>query len=453
MAAAAAAALAGCGGEAKPKEMTAEQLFDFAREAVVRIEVSSTKPSTTASPENALCASAAKPPNGQMPYLGGSGTGFVIDTDGYIVTNAHVVAPCPESWPDMTVQVIVGKAAPLTAKVVGVDQLGDIAVLKVDHEFDKALEFGDSEDVKPGQEVVALGFPGHLEGEITLTRGVVSVASRAYQFQGDLVQTDAAINHGNSGGPLLNARGQVIGVNELMYLEETGPDTHERYEAINFAISARMTKRLVRALRKDGEVRRADLLLNVEDVQFVTQSDATRQYSINNPVRMGMLITNVGDASPLSGKVRPCDVVDEINAEPIRVVGDYIEAMTVAEPGKEMSIKLRRYPEDKCKPIPPCAFKTRMESWGTGCPLDPLANIDHSPLSGLTSPDKTYTSPFTSRNPNVDAYFDTSTLSDLYQERRAKAQEKQDAFDAEARRILASYKEEGATLTVKVTPR
>lgn len=345
--------LTACGNN----EMTPEQLYNYAQPAIVLIETAPTQASPPGEPESPECQS--------TPFFRGSG--FVIDEVGLIATNAHVADPCPQGWPDLPLTVKTASGDILPAQVVGIDHIGDLAVLRVDHQFKTALDFADSKNVRPGQEAIALGFPGFLDGEATITRGIVSVASRSFNNLGGVVQTDAAVNHGNSGGPLLNIRGEVIGINTAIYRPMAD------FEAINFAISSRIVQRQISDILAYGEVKRADLgpiRFNVYDGSATVQSNTEA-----NPYSLGFLLSEVQATSPLAGKLSACDMIDSINGESMRSYGDYYNAMLWAEAGKPMSIGYVHYPAGKCQIPDPCAFKTGPSAWGTGCPMDPLRSM------------------------------------------------------------------------------
>ena len=168
-----------------------------------------------------------------------AGTGFVVDAAGYIVTNNHVVLPHLE-WPDPAIRVTLPDGHEVPAKLVGRDELSDLAVVKIDVSNLRPLDFANDSDVRVGEEVVAIGYglAFELEGMPSVTRGVVSALHRSRSelrgelsvSLGDLVQTDAAINHGNSGGPLLDMRGRVVGINTL---------TEQNSQGVHFAVSSR----------------------------------------------------------------------------------------------------------------------------------------------------------------------------------------------------------------------
>ncbi len=416
----AAVAASGCSGGGGA--MTAMQIYDQAQPALVMIETAATQEKAEADPESANCK--------DKPL--GRGSGFVIDKDGYILTNGHVVEPCPKSWPHPALTVRTADGATLSATLVGADLIGDLALIKVDHAFKTALTLADKGKIRPGEDVVALGFPGFLDGEATITRGIVSASSRSWGEYGGVVQTDAAVNHGNSGGPLINARGEVIGVNTFIYRPQ------EDFEAINFAISAKVAAREVADLRKDGEVHRADLgpfsYAMVDEMQAVENSTVE-----SNPLSLGLLLTDVPTDSPLSSSLKACDMIDRIDGAPVRSVGDYYNAMLWAKSGTPVKIEFLRYPEGKCRMPDKCAFKSGLSAWGTGCPMDPLAPSSNSSsvLNGLTLSSST-----------------TDSLSfsiQHYLDQKAK-EDKQAQIDAEATKILEAHRDKGEPQSAMVTP-
>ncbi|HKJ27752.1 MAG TPA: trypsin-like peptidase domain-containing protein [Anaerolineales bacterium] len=188
----------------------------------------------------------------------GSGSGFVIDTDGHIVTNYHVVENATE------IQVAFPSGIKTRAEVIGTDTDSDLAVLDVDlpEEDIVPVPLGDSDSLQVGQFVVAIGNPFGLNG--TMTIGIVSSLGRTMQSinlsntgqafsAGDLIQTDAAINPGNSGGPLLNMKGEVIGVNRAINTFNTNENLEPVNSGIGFAVSVNIVKRVVPSLIADGK--------------------------------------------------------------------------------------------------------------------------------------------------------------------------------------------------------
>src|SRR3974390_1061824 len=182
----------------------------------------------------------------------GAGSGFVIDPRGYILTNYHVVAGAN------SIEVILGDKTRFPAKFIGADQRNDVALVKIDPKGKPltALTLGDSSQLKVGQKVLAIGDPFGFQS--TLTTGVVSALGRTVQtsetaFIDEAIQTDAAINRGNSGGPLLNSHGEVIGINSAIY-SPSGPAA-----GIGFAIPINTARRVAQDLITQGRVRRATM--------------------------------------------------------------------------------------------------------------------------------------------------------------------------------------------------
>ena len=187
----------------------------------------------------------------------GQGTGFVIDTQGHIITNQHVVADAEE------IEVDFPSGARAWAEVLGTDLDSDLAVLKVDLSAEKLfpLPLGDSDQVRVGETVIAIGNPFGLSG--TMTSGIVSAIGRTLGSEraapggqpfssGDIIQTDAAINPGNSGGPLINLQGEVIGVNRAIRTESFTVTGDAANSGVGFAIPINIVKRVVPSLIEDG---------------------------------------------------------------------------------------------------------------------------------------------------------------------------------------------------------
>jgi serine protease Do len=195
-------------------------------------------------------------PQPQIEHVGGSGV--VISPDGYIVTNNHVV----EGATDVRVTFSNGKV--MAAKVVGTDPLTDLAVLKVNGSNMANAPWGDSAALRPGQTVLAFGNP--LGMRFTVTRGIVSAVNRSNPYSdnprkpGGFIQTDAAINQGNSGGPLVDSRGEVVGINTFL-ISPSGA-----FAGMGFAIPSQIVKPTVETLIRDGKIEHAFMGVNIEDV-------------------------------------------------------------------------------------------------------------------------------------------------------------------------------------------
>jgi len=229
---------------------TIERLVAHVRPAVVQVVTTAYLPGETAAPGALLATQHA------------TGSGVIVSADGYIVTNAHVVEgarrvqvvlapPGPEPAAPRSILKPPGRA--LGAQVVGLDHESDLALLKVVETGLPFLSLGDSEALRQGQIVIALGSPMGLEGSVTL--GVVSAVARQVKPDDRMVyiQTDAPINPGNSGGPLLDAEGQVVGINSFILTQSGGS------EGIGFAAPSNIVRTVVDQLRKAGRVRRGEI--------------------------------------------------------------------------------------------------------------------------------------------------------------------------------------------------
>jgi S1-C subfamily serine protease len=265
---------------------------------------------------------------GELPFPGGgqaaSGSGFVIDDEGHIVTNDHVVEGADQF------RVRFGENGdPIEAKLLGTDPSADLALLQVDP--DKVdgelhpLDLGASEDLQPGDPAIAIGSPFGLEG--TVTSGIVSALGRTIQAPNSFsisgaVQTDAAINPGNSGGPLLDARGRVIGVNSQI---ETGGSTNAN-TGVGFAVPVDAIKRALPYLEKGKDVPHAYL--------GVSTRPATQG---------GAGIDSVVDGGPAQkAGLRAGDRIVEIGSSPVRDSDDVSAAVNARRPGDGVRVVVER---------------------------------------------------------------------------------------------------------------
>jgi 2-alkenal reductase len=275
---------------------------------------------------------------------GGSGSGFVIDKQGHIVTNFHVAHGASE------IQVTFPSGIKVRAEIVGEDPDSDLAVLKVDvdEQYLFPLVLGDSDQVKVGQMVVAIGNPFGLNG--TMTTGIVSGLGRTLeglnespsgQFfsAGDIIQTDAAINPGNSGGPLLNLQGEVIGVNRAIRTFNTNTDNEPLNSGVGFAISVNIVKRVAPALIADGHF--AYPYLGVSALPEMSL-EIMEQLGLDRAV--GAVITQVTEGGPAEqADIRPGDVILQINDEPVQNFGDLIAYLfTHTSPGDTVDLLVLR---------------------------------------------------------------------------------------------------------------
>jgi S1-C subfamily serine protease len=269
-----------------------------------------------------------------------TGSGFLIDNDGHILTNAHVV----EGAKSVTVQ--LGNGAEQDAQVVGTDPSSDVALLKVDNtEGASPLPLGDSSKVQVGDPVVAIGNPFALDR--TVTSGIVSALQRQIQAPNgfsisDVIQTDAAINPGNSGGPLIDGAGQVIGMNSQIESQSGGN------EGVGFAVPIKTAADVASQLENGGQVHQAYLGISGGDI---TPEIA---HALNLPATQGVLVERVLSGGPaddagikgatgqatISGQTFPVggDIITKLDGKPISGMDEVISAVNGHKPGDEITL-------------------------------------------------------------------------------------------------------------------
>ncbi|HEX8310913.1 MAG TPA: Do family serine endopeptidase [Chthoniobacteraceae bacterium] len=229
------------------------------------------------------------------------GSGVIVSKEGHVLTNHHVV----EGMAEIQVQLTDGRTVP--AQLIGSDEQTDIAVLKINADKIEPLPLGDSDEVRVGQMVFAVGNPFGLQE--TVTQGIISAKGRrAMRDSGvEFLQTDAAVNQGNSGGPLLNLRGEIIGINSAIYSETGG------WLGISFAIPSNVARRALESLIKTGRVIRGYLGIFMENVT----PELARELGLPDPA--GALVTDVVAGSPAQAAgLQSGDVVREINGRAVK---------------------------------------------------------------------------------------------------------------------------------------
>ncbi len=264
----------------------------------------------------------------------GLGSGFVLDEAGYIVTNHHVV----DNASSVTVRLNDDRT--YDAEVIGTDPLTDIAVLKIDTgDVLQAVELGDSDVIRVGEDVVAIGNPFGLSS--TVTTGIVSAKGRNIS-QGpyaEFIQTDAAINKGNSGGPLFNMQGEVVGVNSAIYSPSGGS------VGLGFAVTSNIVEHIAADLRDDGQVSRGWLGVSIQNVSPEIAA------AMGIDASTGALISDVVDGSPAQGVLEQGDIILTFNDEPVDSSSDLPllvgttkvgtdSTLTVLRDGKEQQVEL-----------------------------------------------------------------------------------------------------------------
>src|SRR3984885_8785935 len=265
------------------------------------------------------------PPQRNAPPAHGTGSGFIVSPDGYILTNAHVVSEA------QTVTVRLTDRREFQAKIVGQDEHTDVAVLKIDAVNLPVVKIGDPRLLKPGQWVVAIGSPFTFDN--TATAGIVSATARSLPNDNSVpfIQTDAAVNPGNSGGPLFNARGEVVGINSQIF-SQTGS-----YMGLSFAIPIDIAVNVENQLIKTGHVVRGRIGVEIVDV---TASFA-EAFGLGRP--RGALVQSVEAGGPAEkAGVKPGDVILGVNGQNIDHFGELSLLISNLHPGSEARITIWR---------------------------------------------------------------------------------------------------------------
>jgi len=261
-----------------------------------------------------------------------SGTGFFITKEGYILTNNHVVEGTKE------VTIVLSDGSEQKATIVGTDIYSDIAVLKTDGNVPAVAKLGNSDVLKPGQSVIAIGSPlGNFKNTVTV--GVVSATGRSidtgngYMIE-DLIQTDAAINHGNSGGPLVNLAGEVVGVNTLVVRSTNSGDVAE---GLGFAIPVNTAQAVAQQIIDKGYFARPYMGISF---QPINPGIAARY---NLPAEWGVYITRVAANSPASqAGLQEGDIITQIGDVVLDETHSYVNALFEYKPGDQVALEVVR---------------------------------------------------------------------------------------------------------------
>jgi len=262
------------------------------------------------------------------PVQNGLGSGVIISEDGYIVTNNHVIADADK------LEVLLNDNSTYDAKIIGTDEASDLALIKIDAKGLSPITFGNSEAVKIGEWVLAVGNPFGFNS--TVTAGIISAKARSLgqnSQRGGLniesfIQTDAALNPGNSGGALVNLKGELIGINSAIY-SNTGS-----YSGFSFAIPTTIVKKVMTDLRQYGTVQRAVLGCTVRelDAKIAKEKNITATKS-------GLLIADVTDRSTAKELgLKEDDVITAINKVPVHNHAELVEQLNKFRPGDQISV-------------------------------------------------------------------------------------------------------------------
>ena len=276
---------------------------------------------------------------GQMTFFGrspdgqSSGSGVIISSDGYIVTNNHVI----EGAEDLSV--ILSDGAELPATLISSDIYADLAVVKVDGLMPAVATIGNSDNLKPGEMVIAIGSPlGEFRNTVTV--GVISATGRSldtgngYSME-DLLQTDAAINQGNSGGPLVNLNGEVVGINSLIVRGGNGSTAVA--EGLGFAIPSNTMKTISERIISQGYFARPYLGVNYQAIN----PSIARRYNL--PTEWGAYINRVDSGSPAAqAGLQRGDIIIRVGDTGIDEKTSYINALFDFQPGDQVAITILR---------------------------------------------------------------------------------------------------------------
>jgi serine protease Do len=253
----------------------------------------------------------------------GVGSGFILSADGVVLTNAHVVEGADKVYVRLT------DDREFEAKVLGADARSDVAVVKITATGLPTVRFGDSDKLKVGEWVIAIGSPFNLDN--TVTAGIVSAKARDTGDLLPLIQTDVAINPGNSGGPLINMRGEVVGINSQIYSRSGG------YQGIAFAIPGDEVQRIASELRTNGRVVRGRIGVRIGEVTTEVAE------SLGLPKAAGALVRGTEDDGPgAKAGVEPGDIITRLDERPIAKWTDLPRFVASTRPGTEHKLTVLR---------------------------------------------------------------------------------------------------------------
>ena len=284
-------------------------------------------------------------PRQQQPRIG-FGSGVIISQDGYIVTAYHVVSRATD------IEVTTNDDQTYTAKVVGTDEATDVALLKIEGKSMPVIPFGDSDALKIGEWVLAVGNPFNLTS--TVTAGIISAKGRGSVFSGygygeqgsaqdkieSFIQTDAAVNPGNSGGALVNTKGELVGINTAIYTE-TGT-----FVGYSFAVPINLVKKVVADLREYGTVQRAMLGVNIDDVPALkeTAPEIYETLKVHEGVYVKTFTTN---SSAQKAGLKEGDVITAISGVKVKTVNELKAVVNHYRPGNTVEVQVNRKGEVK----------------------------------------------------------------------------------------------------------
>ena len=267
----------------------------------------------------------------RTPKQQGSGSGVIISTDGYIVTNNHVVADADE----LTITLNDNKE--YSARIIGTDKASDLALIKIDGKNLPAITIANSDDIKVGEWVLAVGNPFNLTN--TVTAGIVSAKARSLYQNGveSFIQTDAAINPGNSGGALVNTRGELIGINAMLY-SQTGS-----FSGYGFAIPTSIMNKVVADLKQYGTVQRALIGIQGQDVKNYVDAKKDKGEDVDLGTMEGIYVAKVTEESAAEeAGMKEGDVITAIDGKPVGKMAELQEVLAKKRPGDKVTVTYLR---------------------------------------------------------------------------------------------------------------
>ena len=263
----------------------------------------------------------------QTPKRTATGSGVIISTDGYIVTNNHVVDGADE----LTVTLSDNKE--YSARIIGADKTTDLALIKIDGKQLPAIKIANSDDVKVGEWVLAIGNPLGLNN--TVTAGIISAKARTLGANGveSFIQTDAAINAGNSGGALVNTNGELVGINAMLY-SQTGS-----YSGYGFAIPTAMMNKVVDDIKQYGTVQRAMIGISGTDVKNYVDSEKDKGNEVDLGTMEGIYVAEVVENSAAEeAGIEKGDVITEVDGQKVKKFGDLSGIIAQKRPGDKVTL-------------------------------------------------------------------------------------------------------------------
>src|SRR5882724_4718676 len=288
-------------------------------------------------------------PRGNSPPVRGAGSGFIVSADGYILTNTHVVGNADE----VTVRLTDRREFP--AKVIGADERTDMAVIKISASNLPTVKIGDPSKVRPGKWVLAIGSPFGFEN--SATAGIISATARSLPSDNyvPFIQTDVAVNPGNSGGPLFNMAGEVVGINSQIFSRTGG------YMGVSFAIPIDVARNVEEQLIKTGRVVRGRIGVTIQDVN----AQLAESFGLDRP--RGALVSSVERDGPASkAGLQPGDVILAVNGHPIERYGELSGSIAAMKPGTDATLQVWRGGKQQAISIKIAELKEQQQTARTG---------------------------------------------------------------------------------------